>query len=124
MFRIAFAAAFALAACLGDTPVASSSPEPEAASDSLEARFASDYDGKFNWLAGAFYMEAESSTQYYVFANGFDYLAATAGPLGEGRDGVGWVAPLFKSETLGYDLTTQALFGEVYYQFVEERDAQ
>jgi iron complex outermembrane receptor protein len=81
---------------------------------SFEARIASDYDGRFNWLAGGFYMHVDASSQYYVFANGFDYIAGTV-PGITGFDGMGWVAPQFKSETSDYQIDSTAIFGEVYY---------
>jgi len=86
---------------------------------SMEFRIASEYDGNFNWLAGAFYMEVEIATEYYVFANGFDYLTAVVPPLLAGMDGYGWVAPNAKQHTKKYALTSQALFGEVYYNVTD-----
>jgi outer membrane receptor protein involved in Fe transport len=86
---------------------------------SVELRIASDYEGAFNWLAGAFYMDVDNDGAYYVFANGFDYLAAVAGGLGAG-DGNGWVAPQFLSDTDEYTIESTALFGEVYYSITED----
>jgi iron complex outermembrane receptor protein len=84
----------------------------------IEARIASEYDGKFNWLLGGFYMDADLENQYYVFANGFDYLAGVV-PATAGLDGFGWVAPQFKNETSKYDLESKAIFGEVYYELTD-----
>jgi outer membrane receptor protein involved in Fe transport len=81
---------------------------------SFEARIASEYDGAFNFLVGGFFMHVEQSSQYYVFANGFDYLAGVV-PATLGADGSGWVAPQFKSETGDYEIDSTAIFGEVYY---------
>jgi outer membrane receptor protein involved in Fe transport len=86
---------------------------------SLEVRMASDYDGAFNWLAGGFWMDVEEDNGYYVFANGFDYLAAVVPALTTGQDGYGWVAPQFLSDTDEYTLESLALFGEVYYQLTD-----
>ncbi len=86
---------------------------------SLEVRFASDYDGNFNWLAGAFQMKFEAATAYYVFSNGLDYLSAVV-PVTVGLDGYGWVGPQFRNETVKYTLDSAALFGEVYYQFNDD----
>ncbi len=87
---------------------------------SAEVRFASDYDGKFNWVVGAFYMEVESETNYYVFASALDYLTALIPPLTAGLDGYGWVSPHFRNETNPYELTSAALFGEVYYNLTDD----
>jgi outer membrane receptor protein involved in Fe transport len=86
---------------------------------SLELRIASEYDGNFNWLAGVFYMEVEASSQYYVIANGFDYLAGVVPALTTGQDGFGWVAPHFNNETSDYNIESQAVFGEVYYEMTD-----
>jgi outer membrane receptor protein involved in Fe transport len=85
---------------------------------SLELRIQSDYDGRFNWLAGAFWMDVDIVNGYYVFASGFDYLAGIA-PAAAGFDGLGWVAPQFLSDTDKYTIESRALFGEVYYDLSE-----
>ncbi len=86
---------------------------------SIEVHMASDYDGRFNWLAGAFYMDVDNDGGYYVFSNGFDYLASVAGGL-QGGDGNGWVAPQFLSDTNEYTIESTALFGEVYYNLTDD----
>jgi outer membrane receptor protein involved in Fe transport len=85
----------------------------------FEARIASEYDGKFNWLLGGFYMDVDVHNGYYVFANGFDYLAALTPALTTAQDGYGWVAPQFLSDTDEYTLETMAFFGEVYYDVTD-----
>lgn len=85
---------------------------------SLEVRLASDYDGDINWVAGGFYMEVESTNDYYVFASAFDYLSAVTPALTTGQDGYGWVAPQFRTEE-EYALESAAVFGELYYQMTE-----
>ncbi|MFT4822791.1 MAG: outer membrane receptor protein involved in Fe transport [Halioglobus sp.] len=85
---------------------------------SLEVRMASDYDGNINWVAGGFYMEVESTNDYYVFASAFDYLTAVTPVLTTGQDGYGWVAPQFRTEE-EYALESAAVFGELYYQMTE-----
>lgn len=82
----------------------------------LEFRIASEYGGKFNWLAGGFYMDVDQSDDYFVFATAFDYLAALRPALTTGQDGYGQVAPNFRTETAQYTLDSAALFGELYYQ--------
>ncbi len=87
---------------------------------SLEVRIQSDYDGNFNWLAGAFYMDVDLENSYFVFANGFDYLASVVPGATAGLDGFGWVAPQFMSDTAEYTIESTALFGEIYYNFSDE----
>ncbi|MFK8050664.1 MAG: TonB-dependent receptor [Halioglobus sp.] len=86
---------------------------------SLEVRMASDYEGDFNWVLGGFYMDVDSVSTYYVFANAFDYLAAVTPALTTGQDGFGWVAPQFVNETDQYTLESAAVFGEIYYQMTD-----
>ncbi len=86
----------------------------------LEFRVQSEYDGAFNWLAGGFYMDVDLENSYFVFANGFDYLASVVPGLTAGLDGFGWVAPQFMSDTAEYTIESTALFGEVYYNFTDE----
>ena len=86
---------------------------------SIEVRIQSDYDGRFNWLAGGFWMDVDIVNGYYVFANGFDYLSPIAAGSA-GRDGSGWVAPQFLSDTDEYNIESKALFGEVYYDFTDD----
>lgn len=85
---------------------------------SIEARFQSDYDGKLNFLAGLFWMEVDMADSYWVIANGFDYVAAVAGSVGV-ADGLGWVGPQFHTETANFNIESQALFGELYYDITE-----
>jgi iron complex outermembrane recepter protein len=85
---------------------------------SIEARVQSDYDGKLNFLAGAFWMDVELDDQFWVIANGFDYVAAVAGSVGF-ADGFGWVGPQFNTDTAEFSIESQALFGELYYEFTD-----
>ena len=85
---------------------------------SIEARIQSDYDGPLNFLAGAFWMDVELNDQYWVIANGFDYVSAVAGSVGF-QDGYGWVGPQFNPDTKEFSVESQALFGELYYEFTD-----
>ncbi|TDG15214.1 TonB-dependent receptor [Seongchinamella unica] len=85
---------------------------------SLEARIQSDYDGRLNFLAGAFWMDVELDDQFWVIANGFDYVAAVAGSVGA-ADGLGWVGPQFNTDTKAFAIESRALFGELYYAFTD-----
>jgi outer membrane receptor protein involved in Fe transport len=82
---------------------------------SVEARIQSDYDGPLNFLLGGFYMDVDLDNQYWVFASGFDYFAAVA--AGPELDGFGRVAPVFNNSTDDYGIESEAIFGEVYYEF-------
>jgi outer membrane receptor protein involved in Fe transport len=82
---------------------------------SIELRLQSDYDGAFNFLLGGFWMDVDLHNQYWVFANGFDYLALVV-PAIFGQDGSGWVAPMFNNSTDSYGIESTAVFGEIYYQ--------
>jgi len=81
---------------------------------SLELRIQSDYDGPLNFLAGGFWMQVNLADDYWVIANGFDYVAAVAGSIAF-QDGFGWVGPLFNTDTDAFEIESQALFGELYY---------
>ncbi|RLQ23600.1 TonB-dependent receptor [Seongchinamella sediminis] len=86
---------------------------------SIEARIQSDYDGRLNFLVGAFWMDVELDDQFWVIANGFDYVAAVAGSVGA-EDGFGWVGPQFNTDTEEFAIDSRALFGELYYAFSDE----
>ncbi len=86
---------------------------------SIELRLQSDYDGPFNFLVGGFWMEVDMQDDYWVIANGFDYVAAVAGSVGF-QDGFGWVGPQFNTDTEQFTIESEALFGEVYYELTPE----
>ncbi|MCP5204902.1 MAG: TonB-dependent receptor [Pseudomonadales bacterium] len=87
----------------------------------FEANLASDYDGRFNFMAGVFYLHAKIDNEYWVLGNGLDYFAVVfpAVPISlgglVGEDGLGWVSPSFHNQTKDYQLESWAAFGEVYY---------
>ena len=87
----------------------------------FEANLASDYDGRFNFMAGVFYLHAKIDNEYWVLGNGLDYFAvvfpAVPVSLGGlvGQDGLRWVSPSFHNQTKDYQLESWAAFGEVYY---------
>lgn len=79
----------------------------------LEGRLQSNYEGAWNFLAGAFYMDHKTDQGYYdVHFN----TAAILIPL-EGVEVDGEFAPLsyYRNDTRDYKLETWALFGEVYF---------
>ncbi len=82
---------------------------------SVELRLQSDLEGPFNFLLGGYYLDAESSSNYYVVASQLDYFAV----LAAGFDGIGLASPYFNNTTDLYELTSYAAYGEVYYDFTE-----
>ncbi|WP_299596626.1 TonB-dependent receptor [uncultured Microbulbifer sp.] len=85
----------------------------------FEAHLASNFDGPLNFLAGAFYMDAELSDDYWVVGTGLDYFSVVF-PATFGADGTGWVSPSFRQQTNQYALTSSAAFGEIYYDINDE----
>jgi outer membrane receptor protein involved in Fe transport len=86
---------------------------------SVELRIQSNYDGAFNFLLGGFYMDVDLFNQYWVFQSGLDYFAAVFPPAALELDGLGWVAPQFNNSTDDYDITSTAIFGELYWDFTD-----
>ncbi|MEQ9393613.1 TonB-dependent receptor [Haliea sp.] len=86
---------------------------------SAELRLQSDFDGPFNFLVGGFWMDVDLDNQYWVFASGLDYFGAVFPGAALGLDGLGWVGPNFNNETGDYNINSQALFGEVYYELTD-----
>lgn len=91
----------------------------ESEQSSIELRLQSDYDGSFNFLVGAFYMEVDMQDDYWVIANGFDYVAAVAGAVNF-SDGFGWVGPQFNTDTEQFKIESEALFGELYLDLTSD----
>ncbi|QKX17198.1 TonB-dependent receptor [Microbulbifer sp. YPW1] len=85
----------------------------------FEAHLASNFDGPVNFLAGAFYMDASVSDDYWVHGTGLDYFSVVF-PATLGFDGFGWVSPSFRQQTNEYALTSTAAFGELYYDINDE----
>jgi outer membrane receptor protein involved in Fe transport len=86
---------------------------------SAELRIQSDYEGRFNFLAGAFWMDVDLDNDYYVLSNAFDYFA-TLVPALNGLDGFGWAAPHFNNATPAYNIESQAVFGEAYFELTDD----
>ena len=75
---------------------------------STELRIASDFDGPFNFMAGAFYLEYEGETHYYVYSSGLNMYGSVVGvPLSQ---------QLYDNDTSDFELNTWAIFGEAYYE--------
>ena len=92
---------------------------------SIEAHLDSDFDGPFNFLVGAAYLDNRfTDSNYYVASFGLDYAtgilgAATA--LGQRAAGnvtfpnVHLAPPFFNSEVARFSLKSYGIFGEVYF---------
>lgn len=89
-----------------------STSEPEQFSQ--EFRINSDFDGDFNFMAGAFYLDYESETHFYVYSSALSLYGQTLG-IPEDQ----WV---FDNDTAKYELETWALFGEAYYDITDEME--
>lgn len=81
---------------------------------SQEFRLSSSFDGDFNFLLGAFYLENESDTNFLVYSSALS-LYGEAFSVPERQ----WV---FENQTNDYQLETWALFGEVYWDVSEQTE--
>lgn len=93
----------------------------------LELRLASTFDGRFNFLLAANYLDYDRSQNYYVVNNTVDYFSLVfvgaglaGGPGASPGDGLALLTPFFRIQTDRYDLETTALFGEVYFDFTPD----
>ena len=92
---------------------------------SLEMRVQSNYDGPFNFMAGAFHMDADTFNEYWVISTGLDYFATVFPEIpksfgGLGLPGQALVAPSYISRTNAYELDSNAIFGEAYFQIRDD----
>ncbi|MFM7785413.1 MAG: TonB-dependent receptor domain-containing protein, partial [Gammaproteobacteria bacterium] len=90
-----------------------------------EARIQSNYEGDFNFMLGAFHMDAETFNEYWVIATGLDYFALVFPEIPRGLGGLGLpgqalVAPNYVNRTNSYELESNAVFGEAYFQLNDE----
>ena len=81
---------------------------------SQELRLASDWDGPWNFMAGAYYLHYEGNTHYFIYNTALS-MYSLAPILGGGQ-------PLpenmrhYDNDTKDYTLDTWAVFGELYWQ--------
>jgi iron complex outermembrane receptor protein len=101
---------------------------------SQEFRVATEFDGDWNFLAGAFYLDYETETHYVVRNTGLSLpglilpidVAAYPAPFGEPgsassiSDPHGWG---YDNDTRKYELETWALFGEAYWDITDQLTA-
>ena len=81
---------------------------------SQEFRLASSFDGAVNFMLGAFYLEYETETHYYVYSSSLSVFGETLG-IPENQQ-------QYDNETRPYELETWALFGEFYYDINEQTE--
>ncbi len=88
---------------------------------SAEGIITSDFDGKFNFLLGGIYVNAQSSeNSYYVNSFGIDYVSGILGTftaLGGGRPASYLATPYYRNNTDQLTVKSYGLFGEAYYEF-------
>ncbi|MDZ7785281.1 MAG: TonB-dependent receptor [Halioglobus sp.] len=79
---------------------------------SQEFRFASDFDGPWNYLVGAFYLRANSDARFQIFSTASEAAGEVLGLEPEFR--------LFDNQDRDFLLETWAGFGELYWQARED----
>ena len=86
---------------------------------SLEWRFASNFNGPLNFLLGASYLKHDSNVRYYVGQTGLDAASILAG-YQIGGDGILAGPSIYDNINEPYQSTTRAVFGEVYYDLIPD----
>jgi outer membrane receptor protein involved in Fe transport len=88
---------------------------------SVEGIISSDFDGMFNFLLGAIYVDGKvTNGDYYVNAFAIDYitgLLGSFGALGGGRAPEFLATPFFRNATAEFRLKSYGIFGETYFDF-------
>jgi outer membrane receptor protein involved in Fe transport len=91
---------------------------------SVEAHLDSNFDGPFNFLLGAIYLDNRfTNSNYYVSSFGLDYAAGVVGAIVSAAQRAGglptpnlfWAPPFFNSEVKDFRLKSYGLFGEAYW---------
>ena len=86
---------------------------------SLELRFASSFNGPFNFLLGGSYLKHDSNVRYYVGQTGLDAASAIAGYL-IGGNGTLMGPSIYDNINEPYQSTTRSVFGEAYYDIIPD----
>ena len=88
---------------------------------SVEGIITSDFDGKFNFLLGGIYVDAQATeNSYYVNSFGIDYVSGILGTftaLGGGRPASYLATPYYRNNTDQLTVKSYGIFGEAYYEF-------
>ena len=87
-----------------------------------EINIDSDFDGPFNFLVGASYLDSKiRDNSYYVNSFGLDYAAGILGAAVTASGATGGtpvyrITPFYRNNTPKFDLTSYGIFGELYFQ--------
>lgn len=79
---------------------------------SQEFRLTSSYDGDWNFMVGAFYLDYETETHYQIYSAAIEAVGNVLN--------IDPSARLFDNETNPYKLETFAFFGELYWQAADD----
>jgi iron complex outermembrane receptor protein len=90
--------------------------DQEADQWSAEMRLASELDGPWNFQVGAFYLDTDDNTNYYVVTSELDYWAAVTRPFSPFLDSA---PPYYINATPSASLKSTAAFAEVYWDATE-----
>ena len=87
-----------------------------------EARLTSSFDGPLNFMIGAFYLDYDYKSNYFIASAALDYFALLGAPamFGPIADGLALSTALFNNVADPYRLKSWAVFGEVYYDINED----
>ena len=100
----------------------------------MEARLLSDFDGDLNFQIGGFYMDVENQNGYVVRTSGLALIGAVLpvnpaffpAPLGNPNNPFDRLNPYmqgFHNDSRSYEVSTWAVFGELYYQVTDQLKA-
>lgn len=79
-----------------------------------ELRFASNFEGPFNFLIAGYHLDTVNAANYLVIANTLDYMGIALGPF-VGGDGTTLAPTFYDNNDPHYHLKSNAVFGELYY---------
>ncbi len=84
-----------------------------------EGIVSSHFDGKFNFLLGAIYVDSKATnTDYYVDSFGLDYAAGVLGAIGGTANYL--ASPYYRNNTALFTLKSYGIFGEGYYDLTDK----
>ncbi|MBI3676801.1 MAG: TonB-dependent receptor [Proteobacteria bacterium] len=84
-----------------------------------EVRFASNFDGPLNFLIAGYHLSNTNDAHYFVNANTLDLMGIDLGPLLAGNGFV--LSPMqYDNNNNRYDLTSNAVFGELYWDAIPD----